>query len=210
MRGAFAVGDTLKQGAAEFVAALHDRGIEVAMITGDNRKTAAAIAEQVGIDRVMAEVLPADKVSEIERLRADGKLVAMVGDGINDGPALARANLGIAIGTGTDVAIESADITLTSEDLQGGVTALGLSRRTLRTIRQNLAWAFGYNSAAIPLAAFGRPAADRRRSHDGPLVRERRRQLAQALPLRPHTARHDRPTILARLGRRARRVRRSR
>jgi heavy metal translocating P-type ATPase len=155
VRGALAVGDTLKTNAAETVSQLHAMGLQVAMITGDNQRTADAVARQIGIDTVLAEVLPADKVGEVRRLQQQGKRVAMVGDGINDAPALVQADLGVAIGTGTDVAIESSDLTLISGDIGRVVTALELSRRTLKTIYQNLAWAFGYNVAAIPLAAFG-------------------------------------------------------
>jgi cation-transporting ATPase V len=155
VRGVIAVGDTLKPNAPCVVRELHGLGVEVAMITGDNARTAEAISREAGIDRVLAEVLPEDKVSEVRRLQEEGRSVAMVGDGINDAPALVQADLGIAIGTGTDVAIESSDITLVSGDLEGALTALRLSRRTFRVILQNLGWAFGYNVAAIPLAAVG-------------------------------------------------------
>jgi copper-transporting P-type ATPase V len=155
VRGVLAVADTLKDGAAELVGRLHGMGLEVVMLTGDNQATAQAIAAAVGVDRVLAEVLPADKVGEIARLQAQGRVVAMVGDGVNDAPALVQADLGVAIGTGTDVAIQASDLTLLRGDLDGVATAIALSRRTYRTIVQNLFWAFGYNTAAIPLAAAG-------------------------------------------------------
>jgi Cu+-exporting ATPase len=148
-----AVADTLKSGSVEAVAELHRLGLEVAMLTGDNETTALAIARLAGVDRVLADVRPDEKAAQVRRLQAEGKLVAMVGDGINDAPALAQADVGVAIGTGTDVAIESGSVTLMSGDLRALVTAIALSRATMGNIKQNLFWAFAYNMALIPLAA---------------------------------------------------------
>jgi P-type Cu+ transporter len=155
VRGVIAVADTLKDSSAEAVAAFRELGLEPILLTGDNETTARAVAADAGIDAVTSEVMPSQKADVIRGLQAAGRVVAMAGDGVNDSPALAQADLGLAVGTGTDVAIEASDLTLVSGDLRAAGDAIRLSRATLRTIKQNLGWAFGYNLAALPLAAAG-------------------------------------------------------
>src|SRR5690554_3761565 len=153
--GIIAVADTVRDNAKQAIHALQQRGLKVVMLTGDNQRTAAAIAAQMGIDDVFAEVLPEHKADKIKQLQQQGERVAMVGDGINDAPALATAEVGIAMGTGTDVALETADIALMRTDLNSIVDALYVSEKTVRNIRQNLFWAFAYNTLGIPVAAAG-------------------------------------------------------
>ena len=155
VRGLVVVADTVRPTSAEAVRLLRGQGLRPVLLTGDNAAAARAVAAEVGVDEVVADVLPSEKAAVVRRLQREGRVVAVVGDGVNDAPALAHADLGIAVGTGTDVAIEASDLTLVSGDLRGAADAIALSRRTLRTIKGNLFWAFAYNVAALPLAAAG-------------------------------------------------------
>ena len=180
----FVVADTVKPTSAEAVASLKDLGLRPILLTGDNAATARAVADEVGIDEVIAEVLPSEKADVIRSLQAEGRVVAMAGDGVNDAPALAQADLGLAIGTGTDVAIEASDLTLVSGDLRAAADAIRLSRATLRTIKQNLGWAFGYNVAALPAGRGRAPQPGDRVRRDGLLQRVGGRQRAAAAAVR--------------------------
>lgn len=155
LAGVIAVADTIKDTSKEAIRRLHDMGLDVVLLTGDNERTAHAIAREVGVDRVIAEVLPEQKAEEVKKLQEAGHRVAMVGDGINDAPALATADIGMAIGTGTDVAMEAADVTLMRGDLKGISDGIAMSRKTVRNIHQNLFWALAYNVIGIPVAAVG-------------------------------------------------------